>query len=128
MTNANVPHLWEVDHPFYGSSDGGTAFESFAELRATVDGLDDGMNHVYRWDWLDWPNSEYGDENSVEEFAVFLVLPRKDRLISFTCPISKDQEQEVLDWLRGPRVLGCLRTLWEPLLDEPNTTDKEGSR
>jgi hypothetical protein len=36
------------------------------------------------------------------------------------CPVSKDQEPDVLQWLRGPRILGALRELWAPLLAPAN--------
>lgn len=122
-------HLWEIDHPYYGSDTNSNRCESFAELREAVDQLADGPNHVYRFDWHDWSQPMYddlhvpGEEPSPQEFAVFLVLPRKGMLINFICPISHEQEGEVLKWLRGPRILGALRALWEPVLDqvEPDT-------
>lgn len=122
-----MSYLWEIDHPYYGSDANPNPCESFAELRHAVDRLDDGMNHVYRFDWHDWSQHMHddlrvsGEEPSPQEFAVFLVLPRKGMTINFTCPISHEQESAVLEWLRGPRVLGALRKMWEPLLDEPSS-------
>lgn len=116
-------HLWEVEHPYYGSDDNTNRCDDFAELRAAVDRLDDGMNHVYRWDWQDWSQPHFDDlffgddDRSRQAFTVYLVLPRKSMLICFTCPVTHDDEPAVLEWLRGPRVLGALRALWEPLLD-----------
>lgn len=119
----STQRLWEIDHPYYGSDANPNPCGSFAELRKAVDVLDDGMNHVYRFDWLDWSQPMHddlrvpGEEPSPQEFTVFLILPRKDMTISFSCPISHEQEDEVLAWLRGPRILGALRALWEPVLD-----------
>ena len=119
-------HLWEIEHPYYGADGGGTVeFENFADLRTHVDGLDPDLNHVYRWDWLDWPNTELADDDSQEQLALYVVMPRKSRCVEWVCPISKDQEAEVLAWLRGPRILGALQKLWEPLLDEvPSSTGR----
>ena len=116
-------HLWDIGHPYYGSDINTNEVESFAELRETVDHLDDGMNHVYRWDWLDWSAPHHaslispGEEPEPAKFVVYLVLSRKSMLINFTCPISHDQEDEVLEWLRSARILGALQTMWEPILD-----------
>lgn len=116
-------HLWLVDHPYYGSDANTNECESFAELRETVDALEEGMNVVYRWDWLDWSAPQHasllveGEEPSPAEFVVFLVLPRKSMLTCFSCPIAHEQEPEVLEWLRSDRIAGALRRLWEPILD-----------
>ena len=117
-------HLWEIDHPYYGSDTNNNPCESFAELRKEVDQLSDRMNHVYRFDWHDWSQPMHddlrtpGEDPGPQQFVVFLVLSRHGMMINFTCPISHDQEAEVLAWLRGPRILGALRMLWEPILDQ----------
>lgn len=119
-----MTHLWEVDHPYYGSDSNTNRCDSFAELRADVERLGAGQNHIYRWDWIDWSRPEHdsnfvaGEDRSGQDFTVFLVLPRKSMLICFTCPVTHADEPAVLEWLRGPRVLGALRELWSPLLDE----------
>ena len=109
-----MKHLWEINHPYYGADGYVTECSSFAKLRESVDYMDEDMNVVYRWDWED--RSQPGKERGTGEFTVYILMPRKGRCFSITCPISKDQESEVLEWLRGPRVLGYLKTLWEPLL------------
>lgn len=111
-----MARLWEVDHPGYGAEEREAyECESFAELREWVDGAPAESNHIYRWDWR---NSE-GDDYD-ELFTVWALLPRLGVCISWTCPISREQEPEVRAWLRSPRVLGSLRELWAPLLDEAN--------
>lgn len=118
-----MSHLWEIDHPFFGPDDNANDCETFAELRQRVDRLDDHMNHVYRWDWIDWSQPMHDDlfldneERGKQEFKVFLILPRKSMLISFTCAVTHDDEPEVREWLQSDRVLGALRRHWEPLLD-----------
>lgn len=122
-------HLWEVDHPFYGTDDNTNQCDTFADLRETVDNLHEGMNHIYRWDWTDYSHTQHddlftdGEDRTEQHLTVFLICPRKSMLINFQCSISHDDEAEVLEWLRGPRVLGALRALWQPLLDEQEASD-----
>jgi hypothetical protein len=119
--NSAPPHLWEIDHPYYGVE--GTYTEeadNFAELRESVEGADSQMNHVYRWDWVDYDqphNADLAEPGTPQRFTVYLLTPRKSGFWSVSCPVTHDQEAEILDWLRGPRVLGALRKLWEPLLE-----------
>lgn len=113
-----MPHLWEFDHPFYGGDGQYEALSSFAELReALASHPHDGSTVIYRWDWLG-PHSRDADPDTREELWIFGVFPRKSMAWSLSCPISKDQEDEVRDWLRGPDVLGQLAPVWSPLLDE----------
>lgn len=118
-----MKHLWEIKHPYYGADGYEEKAESFAALRAMVDGFDEDMNVVYRWDWKDYSQPHFdvlfidGEDRSEETFTVYLLLPRKSAFMVLSCPIRKDQEFEVLDWLSGPRCAGYLRTLWEPVLD-----------
>lgn len=121
-----IPHLWEIDHPYYAADGYSNECESFAELRHVVDSIGKDMNHIYRWDWVDYRESIHDDlflpgefRDKKQKFTVHMVQPRKSRFISFWCPVIHDEEPQVLEWLRGPRVLGALRKLWEPLLDAP---------
>jgi hypothetical protein len=110
-----MTHLWEIHHPYYGAEGHAEQVDTFAELRASVDPSDEDMNHVYRWDWQ---VADEHDDDKRDRLYVFLAMPRKSGFWSVSCPISRDQEAEVLEWLRGPRILGALRTLWEPLLTQ----------
>jgi hypothetical protein len=116
-----VKHLWEIKHPYYGCDGHESNVESFTELREAVDNSDEDMNVVYRWDWKDWSQPHYDGlfldphEREVEEFCVYMLLPRKSGFWSVTCPITKDQEPEVLEWLKSDRCAGYLCTLWEPV-------------
>lgn len=120
------PHLWEVDHPYYGAEGtrgDETAFESFADLRACLDGHpDDGSTVIYRWDWKDFPvPREHDDLRNGRETESYLyvygLFPRVQHLFVLSCPIRDDQEPEVREWLHGPRMLGALKALWAPVLD-----------
>ncbi|MEV6633911.1 hypothetical protein AB0M54_24485 [Actinoplanes sp. NPDC051470] len=117
--------LWEIDHPYYGADGYTTHCESFADLRHSVDRIDEDMNHVYRWDWEDdsQPHREdlflEGEPRDKQKFRVFMVLPRKSTFIEFVCPVTHDDEPAVLEWLRSDRVLGAMRRMWEPVLGDP---------
>ncbi|CAL9605880.1 hypothetical protein SUDANB95_05488 [Actinosynnema sp. ALI-1.44] len=118
-----MPHLWEIDHPYYAPDGYDDRVDSFAELKSIVDGYDEDMNVVYRWDWFDAAQPIHddlfidGEDRSKEELRVHFLKPRKAGFSTIRCPITKDQEFEVLEWLSGPRCLGYLRKLWEPVMD-----------
>lgn len=120
-----MKHLWEYDHPYYGADGYSNKLESFADLRASVDGADEDMNLVYRFDWEDdsQPHRDDcfldGEDRSGQRLTIHALMPRKSQFITWTCPISHDQEHEVIEWLRGPRIAGHLRKLWAPILGEP---------
>ncbi len=117
-----APRLWQIEHPYYGADGHSNTFDSFAELRAAVDAMDDDMNVVYRWDWHDYREPHHddlfvdGEFRDKQRFGVFVLMPRKSQFLELHCPITHDQENEVVEWLRGPRCAGYLRTLWEPIL------------
>lgn len=107
-----MTHLWEIDHAYYGAEGYLEEVESFEALREMVDSTDEDLNHVYRWDWK--PAKPEWDQE--ETFHVFMVLPRKNQFWSLSCPISRDQEDEVLEFLKSDRVFGALREMWAPLI------------
>lgn len=126
MTEPTAKHLWQIDHPYYAPDGHENECESLAELIEAVNACDEDMNHIYRWDWYDPadPCQDYlrlSDEEKGEPqtFTVHMVQPRKIQFINFSCPVTHDDEAVVLEWLRGPRVMGALAKLWEPLLDGP---------
>lgn len=114
-------HLWDADHPFYGAD--GTAgdethFDTFDALRRCLNNHPhDGSTVIYRWDWHkpDLIDPPHGPTPAT--FSVYGLFPRNGHLFVLSCPISDHQEPDVLEWLRGPRMLGALQALWAPLLD-----------
>lgn len=131
-----MTHLWEIDHPYCAADGHMEEVPSFDALKATVDHSDEDMNLVYRWDWYDAAQPihddlyAFGDDRSEEKLSVHMLLPRKSRFWTVTCPIAKHQEYEVLEWLSGPRCLGHLRKLWEPVMDSlpaGDPSDREAS-
>lgn len=122
-----TPRLWEIDLPFYGAEAGGDCashFDTFAEMRATIDACDEDMNFVYRWDWYD-PKAAHNDDLFTEDdsrdgkqkLTVFVVLQRKSRFVNWSCDVTHADEPAVLEWLHSERIAGSLRRTWEPILD-----------
>lgn len=116
-----MPHLWEFDHPFYGDESDDEALSSFAELRECLAGHPhDGSTVIYRWDWYVPDEDSFTEDR--EELIIFGLFPRVPKTWSLSCPISKNQEDEVREWLRGPDVLGQLALVWAPVLDDVSPT------
>ena len=120
-----MTHLWEVDHPYYGADGYMNECESFEHLVHDVEQCDEDMNVIYRWDWVDPRHPSQDDlylENEyrspINKLTIWMLQPRKSQFIAFRCPVTHEQEAEVLVWLRGPRCAGYLRKLWEPVFDE----------
>lgn len=125
-TETEQKRLWEIDHPYYGAEAGGDHaqhFDTFAELKACVDGCDEDLNFVYRWDWFDAsaPHNDdlylEGEPRDKQRLEVFIVLQRKSRFVNWSCDVTHADERAVLEWLHSDRVLGALRRTWAPILD-----------
>jgi hypothetical protein len=122
-----MPNLWEYDHPFYGDASDSTHVDSLTEAKEMLAGHShDGSTVIYRWDWLG-PHSRYADPDDPERLVVYGLYPRIGHTWSLSCPVSKDQEAEVRDWLTGPDVLGQLTPVWAPLLDRTRPDEKGAS-
>lgn len=123
MYDTTGQHLYEIDHPYYAAKGYPSTFDTFAELRDAADRLDEDMNYIYRWDWADYSQSHYDDygltdaARAKQKLTVSFVLQRKSQFMTWTCPVTHDDEPTVREWLAGPRVLGHLRKTWAPLLD-----------
>lgn len=119
-----MAHLWEIDHPYYGCCYKTETFGSFTELRDNVNRNDEDMNFVYRWDWFDYSQPQHddlflpGEDRSGQKLVLSVLMPRIDNVVAWECPITHEQEGEVLEFLRSPRVLGTLRKWWDPILGE----------
>lgn len=123
-----APRLWGIDHPYYAAEGYLNEFPSFEELSHAINGMDEDMNYVYRWDWFDAAaehNADLylGDEPRTEQYlTVTTVMQRKSSFSAFRCPIRHDQEADVIAWLSSDRVAGHLRKTWAPILDQnPDT-------
>ncbi len=119
--------LWEIDHPYYAAEGHLNELDSFAELKADIDALDEDMNYVYRWDWFDAAaehNTDLymeGEPRTQQYLTVTTVMQRKSAFAQFKCPIRHDQEADVLEWLHSDRIAGHVRKTWEPIFDANET-------
>lgn len=113
-----TPNVRDTAHPYYGAEGEPTKFDSLDELIDTVNGYDADMNHIYRWDWNQSDPDDYEDDEEVpgETLTLFVILQRKSRCVSWTVPVTPDDEPRVREFLASDRVLGALRSMWAPLL------------
>lgn len=123
MTAARGPQrpdqrpLAEIDHPFYGAEGTSIDWGTLDQLIDAVQDCDAGMNHVYRWDWNDWADvNDDGKPSDPATLTLFLVMPRKSLLVSWSAPVTAADDARVRAFLASERVLGALRELWEPFL------------
>lgn len=115
----NEPHLWEVDHPSFGAEGELVEFETLDELIQHVNAYGGDLNHIYRWDWdrpdpLDYDELEPMPDH--DTLTLFVVMPRKSRLTSWSAPVTEADEAKVREFLTSDRVLGEVKATWEPLL------------
>lgn len=114
-----MSHLWEVDHPYYGAEGEFVQFETLDELLEHANLYDPDLNHIYRWDWHVPDPADYDELEPMPDhdtLTLFVVMPRKSRLTSWSAPVDRGDEEKVRAFLAGERVLGALKKVWEPLL------------
>jgi len=111
-------------HPYYGAEGTGPygleEYDTLDDLMEAVNGCDEDMNFVYRWDWAVPDPADYEDgeeEYPGETLTLFIILQRKSRITNWTCPVTQADEPRVREFLASDRVLGSLRRTWAPLLD-----------
>jgi hypothetical protein len=122
-----VGHLWDVDHPYYGTEGNWFAapasqdpchytFDSWADFK--TDGIYDAdrdMNLVYRWDWV---KADPEDLVTIidlpgDVLQLFIMGQRKAKAWSTFVGVSEADEPEVREWLAV-----CAKTMaamWAPL-------------
>lgn len=123
-------HLWEIEHPDHGSVttvDDDTELASFDDLKEKLRRrIHSGGTVIYRWDWIDCHNplldGPDATDPGLDELQVHGLAVRDGHLFTYRCPVTKDQEPDVISWLRSPHMLGALQALWAPLLDPATTT------
>lgn len=121
-----MPHLWEVDHPYYCMEGNyfvpGTrwdevhnSYDSWAEFYAEWGDTDHDMNLVFRWDWKrdDGEYLEEGEEPEPDKLQVFWVLQRKAILRSTECVVTEADEPAVREWLTGRAK--TIAAIWTPV-------------
>lgn len=115
-----MTHLWEIDHPYYGADGSGPILlGSLDELIENSRDFSADMNHIYRWDWDRYDPDDFDGEAPEDTLTLYVVMPRKSQLTSWSAPVTEADEPKVREFLTSDRVLGALRTMWEPFLTEP---------
>lgn len=117
-----MTHLWEVDHPYYGtegnyySNDCSNRFSSWSAFTETLFYSGDrDMNLLYRWDWMSWRRHPRPDlrSDSPDELVLFFMLQRKAIACSVNIAITDEDEPAVREWLAE-----CAKTItaiWQPI-------------
>lgn len=111
-------HLWASTRQLRRLGAPITAIGSFAELTVELDALNLGDFLVFGWEWVDARSRHDDLRFSGDVFKAHVMLLGSHHVYTLVCPIDKSQEDEVLVWLRGPRVLGLLKDMWTPILDD----------
>lgn len=126
-----MPHLWEVDHPYYcnqgnyySTESVETAYRSWAEFAADNADADFDMNLVFRFDWREGEDGECGAFNGDVsyrngELLVFWMGQRKGLFRYSRIEVCRADEPSVIEFLR-PR-WDHMRKLWEPIADDATT-------
>lgn len=124
-----MPHLWEVDHPYYCSesnfysNDCHFEYKSFQDYINTMGLYDLDLNLIFRWDWKRNdeetypPNPDY--DSTIDDnyrgytLSLFFVMQRKGVFAAHEVQVCRADEPAVIEYLR-PR-LAKLQEMWEPL-------------
>lgn len=124
---STTPHLWEIDHSYYGpdqcyyansyqQADWNADFTTWADFVAKgMFSADLDLNFLYRWDWQKWPaeDMEEGDEPGTEEqLELFWLFPRKGMIGKTTINITEADEPAVREWLQVRA--DYVRDMWAP--------------
>lgn len=106
-----APHLWEIDHPYYGADGYENEATDWREFATEIaNHLDTDLNHLYRWDWHkpgfhNWEGSEV--------LALFFIMPRKSSCMSYRIPVTEADEPAVRQYLEA--MARHVAGLWEPV-------------
>jgi hypothetical protein len=122
-----MPHLWEVEHPYYcnegnyyaaGNDQPFITYESWAEFFENEGNSDTDMNLLFRWDWrkADPEEKHWGNEHEV--LMLFWMGQRKGLYRWTEVRVTEADEPAVRAWLKER--WEHLKFLWEPL-SEPET-------
>jgi hypothetical protein len=117
-----MTHLWEVNHPYYGSAawiadmhDEYDSFEAFLDSEGQAD-MD--YNCLVRWDWREgeeWDLPAFNGDKTVRNgmLCLYFFQQRKGYLRSIFVKVARWDEEQVRDYLL-PR-FAYLKELWLPL-------------
>lgn len=101
-----MPHLWEIEHPYYcnqGNYFAGesccTEYETWAGFMEEEGDSDFDMHLVFRWDWqkADPEENEWG--NPEDQLLIFWMGQRKGLYRYSTITVTDADEPAVIEWL-----------------------------
>jgi hypothetical protein len=121
-------HLWEPEHDYYGpdsnyfaTGDQQSAYsntwESWKQFAEEWGSPTDGLNWLYRFDWIRPSASEWftaGDDER-DYLRLFYLLPRKGILLDHTVYVTEADEDEVHAFLKP--AADYTRHMWAPFLE-----------
>lgn len=85
-----------TDYPTYEEQ-----FDGFLEMRAQVEGLDEGMNQVLSWFIFDEHDSDFRkyERDELPVFSLLIFMPRISKTTQFSTAVFDRHEVET--WLNG---------------------------
>lgn len=117
-------HLWEYQETLTGEDGDPRGGSDITEKFDNLDELRDNMHHYlgplnvpYSWNWF--PVNEYDDPDATDTFQITIAMAY--RTVSWTCPISRDQEPQARELLTE-----CARyqqAIWAPIVGTPPTAN-----
>lgn len=98
MSEQERPKLWELAEdgrpcPFTQEEQW---FDDWESLRNNADEHDNSLNIVIWWDWYPDDSGEGSDT-----LTLMVALPNKERVYPWSAPVKREEEPEILEWLRG---------------------------
>lgn len=119
-----MPHLWEIDHPYYcnegnyyapGTDQPTEKYESWEDFIDAEGDSDFDMNLVFRWDWrkADPDGEHWGNE--VDTLLIFFMGQRKGLYRWVEIEVKDADEPSVKEWL--DKRWKYLALLWQGISD-----------
>jgi len=125
-----MTHLWEVEHDYYGPEGSYWAngidqapyinrFDSWFDYTDDGSMFDsmEGLNFLYRWDWMDYreDHAKYGNEDGEPDFVLqlFWMMPRKGIMAHDSIVVTEEDEPAVREFLT--KHWEYMKALWAPL-------------
>jgi len=120
-----IPHLWEIDHPYYATTGNyyapphecHTEFSSWRSFTgSTFCHGDRSLNLLYRWDWYSPTRDPDPDlrHDGVDYLSLYFILQRKAIACSVNIRVNDEDEPDVRAWLTD--CAATLAAIWEPIL------------
>lgn len=121
MSDSELTHLWEHDHPYYcnegcwytNDRDAHRMWPSWADFLDALGKADVDLNLVWRWDWTDADTPyEDGELPGYSTLKLFIMQQRKARPQSHEVQIKREDEPAVRLFLQ--KHWDKIQDLWAP--------------